>query len=405
MRTSDLSLLEVIVVNDCSPDTGDSIITREYCQRFPHVVTEIVLGKNLGVGGARNAGVAAARGDFIQFADADDYADLTMCEKLYDVAIKENADIVVCGAMTLRNGRIDISPPVLDIANPEEFCRFTPQIWKMLIKRDFYLSTKSRFMEHVSTDDLISLLWFLSADRIAVVKEPLYYWIRRGVSMSGELSYDFYLSYPVVFADFLTFEMYDRLSLAKKKILALFIAKTLHRALSGVMAKYPNKLSHYLSHMKKCKKLLEFTELCNREFNHGQFSFQVISAVIEDADFMDKTVINRIEKRMFPQYIQPLLNGCDQDKFVIKGASDVGRMFAMCFHSCHIDFDMTDDNPNICGSVIEGRTVKSWSECLADVKQFQRVTVFLTANYAFESIKQALQKDSPNINVVNLHWL
>jgi len=405
IRLSDPSSIEVIVVNDCSPDAHDSIITREYCQMFPHVVSEIVLKENLGPGGARNTGVAAARGDFIQFADADDYVDLSMCEKLYDAAMRDNADITVCGAMTLRNGKMDMTSPVSDLTDPEDFFNFTPQIWKLLIKRDFYLSINSRFTEHVSTDDLISLLWFLSADKIAVVNESLYYWIRRKTSLSEESSYDFYLSYPTVFADFLNFEMYNKLSLAKKKILALFIAKTLHRVLCGVITKYPSKLSHYLSYLKKCKELLDFSGICNQALKQGQFSVQLLRAVIDDSASISKTTINSIEKQLFNEFIQPFLKEYGKGKFIIKGASDMGRMFAMCFNSCRIDFDITDNNPDICGSVIEGRTVMPWSECLPYMKRFERVTVFLTVNYAFENIKQTILKDNPNLNVVNLYWL
>lgn len=404
IRTSDLSSLEVIVVNDCSPDTNDSKITREYCQRFPHVVSEIVLKKNLGVGGARNAGVAVATGEFIQFADADDFVDLTMCEKLYDAAMKYNADIAVCGVMNLRNGKVDITSPVSDMTNPEEFCNFTPQIWKLLIKRDFYLSTKSRFMEHVSTDDLISMLWFLSTDNIVVVNEPLYYWIRRKSSVSGKFGFDFYLSYPKVFADFLSLETYDNLSIEKKKLVSLFAAKTLHRALCGVVTKYPDKLNHYLLQLKKCKNLFELSGICNQDFNHGQFSFEVIKAVIEGGISTNETTINTIEKRLFLQFFQPLLNKYGNGKLIIKGASDMGCMFAKCINSCHIDFDITDDSSDICGRIIENRTVKSWNECLSYIKQFQCVTVFVTINYAFKNIKQALLNDNPNMYVFNLYW-
>jgi len=405
IRTSDSSSLEVIVVNDCSPDPNDSIIIKEYCQRFPHIVSEIVLRNNIGVGGARNAGVAAAKGDFIQFADADDYADLTMCEKLYDVATKNNADIAVCGAMNLRNGKLDITSPVSDITVPEEFRDFTPQIWKMLIKRDFYISTKSRFLENVSTDDLVSILWFLSTDNIAVINEPLYYWIRRKSSVSRKLGFDFYLSYPKVFADLLCFEMYDNLPLEKKRVVALFAAKTLHRALCGVIAKYPDKLDYYIAYLKKCKKLFELPEFDSQNFKYGQFSFEVVKTVIEDTTSMNEMAVNSIEKKLFPKFIQPIIKKCGNGRLIIKGASDMGRMFAMCLNSCLIDFDITDDSSDIRGCIIENRTVKSWSECLSRIKQFQHVNVFVTSNYAFENIKQAILTDNPNMRVFNLHWL
>src|SRR5215813_12962257 len=63
-----LSCLEVIVVNDGSPDTGalESEIA-PYREQLNYIIQE-----NRGASAARNVGVQAAQGDFIAFLDADD---------------------------------------------------------------------------------------------------------------------------------------------------------------------------------------------------------------------------------------------------------------------------------------------------------------------------------------------
>lgn len=69
--------LEIILVEDASPDGGE---TRDCIQELIAAHAEqdelsiraIYLPKNLGPGGARNAGWNAARGDYVAFLDADD---------------------------------------------------------------------------------------------------------------------------------------------------------------------------------------------------------------------------------------------------------------------------------------------------------------------------------------------
>ncbi|MFK0236147.1 bifunctional glycosyltransferase/CDP-glycerol:glycerophosphate glycerophosphotransferase [Streptomyces vinaceus] len=62
--------LELIAVDDASPDACGSIID-EYAARDPRV-TAVHLAHNLGLGPARNAGLARATGDYLIFLDGDD---------------------------------------------------------------------------------------------------------------------------------------------------------------------------------------------------------------------------------------------------------------------------------------------------------------------------------------------
>ncbi|WP_328970195.1 bifunctional glycosyltransferase/CDP-glycerol:glycerophosphate glycerophosphotransferase [Streptomyces sp. NBC_00239] len=62
--------LELIAVDDCSPDACGSIID-EYAARDPRV-TAVHLPHNVGLGPARNAGLARATGDYVLFLDSDD---------------------------------------------------------------------------------------------------------------------------------------------------------------------------------------------------------------------------------------------------------------------------------------------------------------------------------------------
>ena len=86
--------LEIILVNDGSPDSSGAIIA-EYAARYPDKVSAITV-ENGGQGRARNFGIAAARGEFLSFIDSDDHIEPDMYALMLAAAEENGADVVVC---------------------------------------------------------------------------------------------------------------------------------------------------------------------------------------------------------------------------------------------------------------------------------------------------------------------
>lgn len=78
--------IEVIVVNDCSPEDIDKVVS-EYNGRIIYFKHE----KNLGSGPARNTGISLATGDYISFLDSDDVWLPTKIEKQLNLMRTSNA--------------------------------------------------------------------------------------------------------------------------------------------------------------------------------------------------------------------------------------------------------------------------------------------------------------------------
>ena len=71
---------EVILVDDGSTDHSLEIL-RGFARRFPN--TCVIHQENGGVSKARNAGIQAARGEYIAFMDSDDYIAPLYLQMLY----------------------------------------------------------------------------------------------------------------------------------------------------------------------------------------------------------------------------------------------------------------------------------------------------------------------------------
>lgn len=85
---------EVIAVNDGSMD-GSREILANYANKDSRI--RIIDQENRGLSGARNTGIAAAKGMYIAFVDSDDYIESGYLSVMYSNATEFNADISISG--------------------------------------------------------------------------------------------------------------------------------------------------------------------------------------------------------------------------------------------------------------------------------------------------------------------
>jgi glycosyltransferase involved in cell wall biosynthesis len=92
---------EFIFVNDGSKDNSRDIIA-SYQENDSRI--EIISQENQGVSVARNVGIAAAKGEFVAFVDADDTIAPEMLDTLYRIATETGSDIVCSGFIYEQDG-------------------------------------------------------------------------------------------------------------------------------------------------------------------------------------------------------------------------------------------------------------------------------------------------------------
>ncbi|WBU57849.1 glycosyltransferase family 2 protein [Paracoccus sediminicola] len=182
--------IEIIVVDDGSTDATPDII-REYAEKDDRI-KPILFDTNTigGVASAANAGMDAATGDFIGFADGDDLYDPAMFEKLYQAAVDANADLSMCRYTLLDASTGEEAAPAerdrwapyptptafdLTEENRSEMLRFISVPWRKLYRRDLVERIELRYPvgDFFFEDNPFHWAAVIGANRIALVPEAL----------------------------------------------------------------------------------------------------------------------------------------------------------------------------------------------------------------------------------------
>ncbi|MFF3465580.1 bifunctional glycosyltransferase/CDP-glycerol:glycerophosphate glycerophosphotransferase [Streptomyces sp. NPDC001984] len=206
--------LEVIVVDDCSPDASGAIID-EYAARDARV-RAVHLPRNEGLGGARNAGLAQARGDYLVFLDSDDTLTPDALRAIAD-RIKETGEpdvLVYDHARTYWTGEVvrDKSTPLLTEQGPAPFrladrpglLRVLMVAWNKAYRREFVERAEFAFPSGYYEDTPWTYPVLMAAETIATLDRVcVHYRQRRRGSILGTTSrkhFDIFEQYDRVFA-------------------------------------------------------------------------------------------------------------------------------------------------------------------------------------------------------------
>ena len=189
-QTIGVEQLEILLVVD-----GDtSVETREMLQaweeRFPDQIMLIFYEENRKPGYARTLGMSHASGEYIAFADQDDWLSLEMYQTLYETAVRHNCEVV--GSNYTRD--VEYHRPekkrigekkgtvVVEIESVDDRKKFLMDglyggYWAALYSRQFLEENDIYFPEGLTYDDnFFGGLVSYSVKRFAAVDEAFYHW-------------------------------------------------------------------------------------------------------------------------------------------------------------------------------------------------------------------------------------
>ncbi|MBY7144643.1 glycosyltransferase [Virgibacillus sp. NKC19-3] len=202
--------IEVILVNDGSTDSSGSI-----CDDFAKGDNRVnvIHQKNAGPSAARNAGIDAALGDYIQFVDSDDYMEPTMTETLLKAMISD-VQLVLCGYQTINRDNHhtkDYIPSRKGVFQYVPLMKHIGELYKDVLLpspcnklyRAACINQKTiRFMEGLSVgEDLLFNLDYLQiCNKVHVINNRLYYYsIADHSSLSRRFNKDLFKEQQLIF--------------------------------------------------------------------------------------------------------------------------------------------------------------------------------------------------------------
>ena len=185
--------IEIVVVNDGSPDDSAAIVGKYACKDSRVCVVE---KSNGGLSSARNAGMDVARGDIIDFVDSDDYVEPNLAEFLVDAFAREHPEIVVFGAVCepteMASKRIKqlLSPEARTFESFDPALLFSanaqPYVWRAAYSRGLIERESLRFAENVrfAEDVVFQFESYPLSARTVLAPDKLYHYVMQDKSLT-----------------------------------------------------------------------------------------------------------------------------------------------------------------------------------------------------------------------------
>lgn len=189
---------EVILVDDGSPDNCPAMCDN-YAANDNRI--KVIHKQNGGLSDARNAGLALACGDFVVFADSDDYwDDLEVLQKVADLIERyPNIDVVIGRYKILRDKlyfpksfdleKIDDSTVVGTLAYLIASKLYNVGVWDKFIRRSILIENKIKFEKGLLCEDYDwCFQLYAHVRKLKVLPEAFYVYRKRKGSISTFVS-------------------------------------------------------------------------------------------------------------------------------------------------------------------------------------------------------------------------
>ena len=183
--SQDYKDLEVILIDDGSTDTSGEICD-QYAEKDPRV--RVIHQKNGGAAAAKNAGLRIASGDYLTFADSDDYLEPGAYGFLMKILQETGADAAQGSFREIYRNRAEeqrISEEILEdydylLRFPKDFsCAL---LWNKLYQRELF---EGVFFEegHKIDDEYFTYQGFLEPRKVVRIDRIIYNYRKRSSSV------------------------------------------------------------------------------------------------------------------------------------------------------------------------------------------------------------------------------
>lgn len=183
-----LDSIEFIFIDDCTLDSSIEILKEkisEYSSLIEEKLWSIRIEKmpvNSGLPAVRKYGIQLAKGEFVLHCDSDDWVDTAMCKELYEKAIQDNSDMVICDyyvsdgiEKTRKKSCFNIEKSIFIKELLTEKVNWSA--WNKLVRRSLYSEGEIAYPQYYMGEDMALMMQLvLKAERISYIPKPLYYY-------------------------------------------------------------------------------------------------------------------------------------------------------------------------------------------------------------------------------------
>ena len=279
--------IEIICINDCSPDNSLSILYG-YADRDKRVKI-IDFEKNQGVAIARNAGLEIAKGEYIGFVDPDDWVDLDFYSTLYNTAIQNDLDVVKGGIKLEKDKSITVYEGLP--FNYESKFKYQQYFWSGIYKNELIKRYNLTFLDNCiySQDRLFAFLTVYYAKSFKKVDNVFYRYFSRDNSTTKMLTSKHLKAFILVFNKLI--EFVNNAALDNEDYLNT-IRMFLETALGHMWQIDITDLMPYIKDLKASLSKILDKELLNNELDQ-----EVVSAIEEEnIPQIKQAIIKRTQK-------------------------------------------------------------------------------------------------------------
>lgn len=179
-----LKEIQIILVNDGTKDNSGEI-AKKYQEKYPEKI--IYLEKeNGGLSDARNYGIPYAIGEYVAFLDSDDYVESDMYDEMYNLAKKEQSDMVECDFIWEYPNKSKQDIGAIYEGKKEMIEKVRVIAWNKLIRRTLLEETQICFPKgyrYEDTEFTYKLVPYLQ--KVSFLKKPCVHYMQREGSISN----------------------------------------------------------------------------------------------------------------------------------------------------------------------------------------------------------------------------
>lgn len=179
-----LENIEIIIVNDGTKDNSEEII-KKFIEKYPQKIVYLKK-ENGGLSDARNYGIPYAKGEYIAFLDSDDYVEKDMYKEMYELAKKENSDMVECDFLWEYSNKTREDIGQVYNGKKEMIEKVRVVAWNKLIRRSIFEKTQIQFPKGLRYEDVeFTYKLIPHLNKVSFLKKTYIHYIQRENSISN----------------------------------------------------------------------------------------------------------------------------------------------------------------------------------------------------------------------------